>query len=113
LIYLKYIDFNYKLEIFVKNCRVSNVRLIYPHYNTVQVDRKLLEQKLETLEKQSSNMQVETRENVVTPSPGAATELINFDASHASIPASGSLVLNAVSPVWLPVCHRTPAMALR
>jgi len=49
-------------------------------------------------------MQVKARENVVTPSPGAAiVELINSDASppvviDSSIPASDSLVLNAVSP---------------
>ena len=70
----------------------------------VQVDKRLLEQKLENLEKQASNKQVKARENVMTPSPGAATvELINSDASppvviDSSIPASDSLVLNAVSP---------------
>jgi len=48
----------------------------------VQVDKRLLEQKLENLEKQASNKQVKARENVVTPSPVDATvELINSDAS--------------------------------
>jgi len=70
----------------------------------VQDDKRLLEQKLENLEKQAPNTQVKARKNVTTPSPGAATvELINSDASppvviDASIPASDSLVLSAVSP---------------
>jgi len=79
----------------------------------VQVDKRLLEQKLENLEKQASNKQVKARENVVTPSPGDATvELINSDASppvviDASIPASDSLVLNAV----LPAVSQVPGVA--
>jgi len=79
----------------------------------VQVDKRLLEQKLENFEKQASNKQVKARENVVTPSPGDATvELINSDASppvviDASIPASDSLVLNAV----LPAVSQVPGVA--
>ena len=70
----------------------------------VQVDKRLLEQKLENLEKQAPNTQVKARQNVATPSPGAATvELINSNTPppvviDASIPASDSLVLSAVSP---------------
>ena len=79
----------------------------------VQVDKRLLEQKLENLEKQAPNAQVKARENVTTPSPGAATvELINSDALppvviDASIPASDSLVLSTA----LPAMSQVPGVA--
>ena len=67
----------------------------------VQVDKRLLEQKLENLEKQAPKTQVKARENVVTPSPeAAAVELIDSDMlpPPVVIDTSESLVLSAVSP---------------
>ena len=65
----------------------------------VQVDKRLLEQKLESLEKQAPNTQVKARENVTTPSPGAAAvELIDSDTPPPPVVASESCVLSAVSP---------------
>jgi len=42
LIYLKYIDFNYKLEISVKNCRFVNPCLIYPPALLLTIKGRLL-----------------------------------------------------------------------
>jgi len=67
------------------------------------VDKRLLEQKLESLDKQTPNAQVKACENVVTPSPGVATvELIDSNTPPppvvVNMPVSESLVLSAVSP---------------
>ena len=89
----------------------------------VQVDKRLLEQKLENLEKQAPKTQVKARENVVTPSPeAAAVELIDSDMlpPPVVIDTSESLVLSAVSPAVSQVPGVAagmplypPAMALR
>jgi len=87
----------------------------------VQAVKRLLEQKLESLERQAPKTQeVKAWEDVVTPSPGAATvELTDSDTPlpvvvDVSIPATESLVLSAVLPaVSQAPGMAAPAMALR